>query len=177
MRIGSMSLMRTVYLSFPTAESCLPMKFREAERADAEHVQLLYRQLIQNFANPSEVDVTPGRIEEIRTNPNNFLFLLETENRICGTAFITLCLDPMHGRQPYALLENVIIDAYDRGKGYGQRLMRYIEGFCSEKRCSKVMLLSNNQRKDAHQFFRECGFSSETKVGFVKYMKQFTTSA
>ena len=104
-----MSLMRTVYLSFPTAESCLPMKFREAERADAEHVQLLYRQLIQNFANPSEVDVTPGRIEEIRTNPNNFLFLLEVHETVHNLRMIELglleCLSgsPTDCHSPYPL--------------------------------------------------------------------------
>jgi hypothetical protein len=38
--------------------------------------------------------------------------------------------------------------------------------------CSKIMLLSNSKRSEAHTFFEKQGFSSELKKGFVKYRSQ-----
>jgi GNAT superfamily N-acetyltransferase len=96
------------------------------------------------------IDVREDRIEQIRPDPHNFLFVLEMKDRICGTAFLTLCLDPLYRYQPYALLENFVIDQGQQGKGYGTKLARYVEHFCLQADCSKIMLLSNSKRSEAH---------------------------
>jgi len=36
-----------------------------------------------------------------------------------------------------------------------------------------VMLLNSCQHTKAHEFFKNCGFSSKSKIGFVKCRKQF----
>jgi GNAT superfamily N-acetyltransferase len=94
---------------------------------------------------------------------------LEAKDGVVGTAFLTLCLDPMHGRQPYAVLENFIIDENHRGRGYGAELMRYAIDFCYRADCSKIMLQSHGKRVEAHAFFEAQGFSANNKRGFVKY--------
>ena len=50
--------------------------------------------------------------------------------------------------------------------------MRYVEHFCVEADCSKIMLLSNSERSAAHRFFEKQGFSPDRKKGFVKYRSQ-----
>jgi len=114
---------------------------------------------------------------EISANPSNFLFVLEASDKIYGTAFLTLCLDPMYRFQPYAILENFVIDEHQQGKGYGTILMRHLENFCDQLDCSKIMLLSNSKRCEAHVFFEKRGFSSKHKKGFVKYRSQSRTIA
>jgi GNAT superfamily N-acetyltransferase len=118
------------------------------------------------------VDLRQDRIEQIHADPQNFLFVLETNDRICGTVFVTLCPDPIHGRQPYALLEHFVIDESKRGKGYGSMLAQYVENFCLQADCSKIILLRNSKRSEAHRFFEKQGFSSVLKKGFVKYRSQ-----
>jgi hypothetical protein len=75
---------------------------RQAEAKDVPALCHLYHQLVRSVAPDTMVDVREDRIEQIRTDPHNFLFVLEMKDRICGTAFLTLCLDPLYRYQPYA---------------------------------------------------------------------------
>src|SRR5258708_26087663 len=114
---------------------------REAEPKDVSALSHLYHQLVRSVAPDTMIDVREDRIEQIRTDPHNFLFVLEMKDRICGSAFLTLCLDPLYRYQPYALLENFVIDQGQQGKGYGTILARYMEDFClqADEILSKVV--------------------------------------
>jgi N-acetylglutamate synthase-like GNAT family acetyltransferase len=147
------------------------VQIREAEARDASAIHELYRQLVRPVAPDVEIDVRADRIEQIRSDPHNFLWVLESEDGVAGTAFVTLCLDPMHNRQPYAVLENLIVDERCRTKGYGAQLMRYAVDFCYRADCSKIMLQSHSSRSQAHAFFEAQGFSAEKKKAFVKYRR------
>jgi N-acetylglutamate synthase-like GNAT family acetyltransferase len=147
------------------------LQIREAEARDSSAIRELYRQLVRPVAPDVAVDVRADRIEQIRSDPHNFLWVLESEEGVVGTAFVTLCLDPMHNRQPYAVLENFVIDERCRAKGYGAQLMRYAVDFCYRADCSKIMLQSHSSRSQAHTFFEAQGFSATNKRGFVKYRR------
>ncbi|HEX6564559.1 MAG TPA: GNAT family N-acetyltransferase [Chthoniobacterales bacterium] len=147
------------------------VQIREAEARDASAIRELYRQLVQPVASEVEVDVRADRIEQIRSDLHNFLWILESEEGVVGTAFVTLCLDPMHNRQPYAVLENFVIDERCRAKGYGAQLMRYALDFCYRADCSKIMVQSHSSRSQAHAFFEAQGFSAANKKAFVKYRR------
>jgi N-acetylglutamate synthase-like GNAT family acetyltransferase len=147
------------------------LQIREAEARDAPAIHELYRQLVRPVAPDVGVDVRADRIEQIRSDPHNFLWVLESEDGVVGTAFVTLCLDPMHNRQPYAVLENFVVDERCRTKGYGAQLMRYAMDFCHRADCSKIMLQSHDSRSQAHAFFEAQGFSGAHKKAFVKYRR------
>ncbi|HXM01896.1 MAG TPA: GNAT family N-acetyltransferase [Chthoniobacterales bacterium] len=151
-------------------------RFREAEGSDAPAIHELYRQLVRPVAPNVEVDVRADRLEQIRSDPHNFVWVLETDDGVVGTAFVTLCLDPMHNGQPYAVLENFVIDERCRAKGYGAQLMRYAVDFCYRADCSKIMLQSHGSRSQAHAFFEAQGFSATNKKAFVKYRSQMKAS-
>jgi N-acetylglutamate synthase-like GNAT family acetyltransferase len=97
---------------------------RQAEAKDVSALSDLYRQFVSSVAPDTAIDVREDRIDEIRADPHNFLFVLEINDRICGTALLTLCLDPLYRYQPYAILENFVIDEGQQGKSYGKMLMR-----------------------------------------------------
>jgi N-acetylglutamate synthase-like GNAT family acetyltransferase len=147
------------------------IRIREAQAKDAPAIHELYRQLIKPVAPEVQVDVRAERIAQIGSDPHNFLWVLESEVGVTGTAFVTLCLDPMHNRQPYAVLENFVIDERYRANGYGARLMRHVVDFCYHADCSKIMLQSHGSRVQAHGFFEAQGFSSTNKKAFVKYRR------
>ena len=79
----------------------------------------------------------------------------------------------MFGSQPFAVIENVVVNEAVRGKGLGEAPLRHIEAFCLAMDCSKIMLLSSIQREQAHRFFERVGFAGSSKRGFVKYRWQF----
>ena len=100
--------------------------FRKAIAADASAIANLYRELVSN----APIMVLPERIEEIAHDKNTYLIVCDDDNEIVATALLTLANDVMFTRQPFALLENVIVSKHVQRKGVGKGLMDHIEKFC-----------------------------------------------
>ena len=146
---------------------------RRAQAHDADEVDRLYAQLV---ANPA-VDVLPQRLAELQRSTDAALFVVDDESAggdgLLGTVFVALCPDAMFGRQPFAVVENLVVDARARGHGIGALLLAEVERFCLAADCSKIMLLSAAEREDAHAFFESAGYEGDRKRGFVKYRGAF----
>jgi N-acetylglutamate synthase-like GNAT family acetyltransferase len=80
----------------------------------------------------------------------------------------------MYCEQPYGLVENVIVTAAARSTGIGRVLMAAIDAVAVDRDCSKLMLLSNSKRLQAHEFFSKRGFDGSVKRGFVKYRRSLS---
>ena len=145
---------------------------REATVADRSSVQRLYEILC-----PGEpISVRIDRIEQLRQDSNNYLFVADENGTVVGTAFLTLCLDPMFGSQPFGVVENVVVDETVRGRGIGRQLFEHLERVCKERNCSKIMLLSNAKRTRGHTFFRGLGYDDTVSRGFKKYFGGHTST-
>ena len=141
---------------------------RPAKPSDRHRIAELYAQLVENPA----VNVLPERIAMISNDPNTGLFVCERDGLVEGTALVSLCADVMFGFQPFAVVENIVVNPTHKGTGLGAALLQHIETFCSNRDCSKIMLLSSATRADAHRFFERAGFAGNAKRGFVKYRRQ-----
>jgi GNAT superfamily N-acetyltransferase len=151
---------------------CLPI-VRAAARADATALQSLYRQLVDD----GNVNVTESQIQMIEKDRRTRLLVCEINGSVCATVLVSLCEDVMYADQPFAVVENLVVDQGCRGNGIGQALLREVEQFCLSRNCSKIMLLSSMTRVDAHRFFEHAGFRGDRKRGFVKYRSQFSDAA
>lgn len=143
---------------------------REAGTADAEALQRLYAHLVPD---PGCIRVDPERISDIAEDTNNLLLVAEFDGRVVGTALLTFCLDPMFGRQPFAVVENVVVEPAYQTQGCGRALFEAIDHVALDADCSKIMLLSGEARAGAHRFFVSMGFLKGEKSGFVKYRRNF----
>ncbi|CAG7627252.1 hypothetical protein PAESOLCIP111_02896 [Paenibacillus solanacearum] len=141
------------------------MMIREAEAKDAAAIERLYRLLLPD---DKRIHVLGQRLEEIRREPYHYCFVYEDEGRVAGTVLLHLCLDPMYGKRPFALIENVVVDPDIRGKGVGNRLFAHVEQCCRERDCTEILLLSSAYRTEAHRFFERQGFRGTERKGFVK---------
>jgi GNAT superfamily N-acetyltransferase len=145
------------------------MLVRRAQARDAAAIESLYGLLVPGDRN---ISVASARITALESDPANHLLVAELGGSVSGSAFLTICLDPMYGFQPYGVVENVIVSPSARGTGLGAALMREVERTAREARCTKLMLLSSRARAAAHQFFLRMGFDGERKRGFVKYLNR-----
>ncbi|QXI29542.1 GNAT family N-acetyltransferase [Pseudomonas vanderleydeniana] len=145
---------------------------RTATPEDAPAIEVLYRQLVGN----GEVRVLPERLAQLARDPHTELFVAELEGQVRATALLSLCSDAMFGFQPFAVLENVVVDEQVRGTGVGSALLVAVEAFCLRTDCSKIMLLSSIGREPAHRFFQRARFVGDAKRGFVKYRRAFQSS-
>lgn len=145
------------------------MQIRRAKPQDALAVEALYRMLVPGDDN---ISVEPDRIAALESDPTNHLLVADVGGVISGSAFLTLCLDPMYGFQSYGVIENVVVLPDLRRRGIGAALLSGLEQVARAARCTKLMLLSSRSRADAHACFMQLGFDGERKRGFVKYLNR-----
>jgi N-acetylglutamate synthase-like GNAT family acetyltransferase len=145
------------------------VNIRRASHRDAAAIQRLYAQLVSNPA----VAVSAEQLGKLSASEHHVVLVAEQAGQVCGTALLSLCEDVMFGAQPFAVVENVVVDQAARSRGVGAALLHEIEARCKQAHCSKIMLLSAAQRVDAHRFFERQGFVGAAKVGFVKYSSSF----
>jgi predicted N-acetyltransferase YhbS len=142
---------------------------RIARRADAAALQLLYRQLVDD----EQVNVTESQIQFLESDARTRLLVCEIDGQVRGTVLVCLCADAMYGGQPFAVVENLVVEREWRGNGVGQALLLQVEEFCRLSDCTKMMVLSSALRVEAHRFFERVGFRGDRKRGFVKYRSEF----
>ena len=145
------------------------LQVRRATFDDAARIDALYDQLVADTARC----VLPERLQALSEDPRTALLVAEIDGQVCATVLVSLCEDAMYGRQPFAVVENIVVDVAARNRGVGAALMREVEAFCAASDCSKIMLLSSVEREDAHRFFERCGFDGSIKRGLVKYRRSF----
>lgn len=145
------------------------VRVRIATASDAEAIERLYRELVPGDDN---IRVDPERVDQLRSDAHNRLLVLEADEQVCGTAFLTVCLDAMYGFQPFGTVENVVVAATHRGRGLGRVLMSAVEDQARACACTKLMLLSSATRVEAHAFFARIGFDGAKKRAFVKYLNR-----
>ncbi|EDY18160.1 GCN5-related N-acetyltransferase [Chthoniobacter flavus Ellin428] len=146
-----------------------PCSIRRATGADAPAIEALYRELVSD----GDIQVLPEHLAALAESSTSFLLVAKIDDTVHGTALLTLCPDVMYGTQSFGVIENVVVAPAKRGRGLGRSLLLQIEQIATHHGCSKLMLLSNRTRRDAHVFFGKCGFNGETKRAFVKYRRQF----
>ncbi|OFZ52169.1 MAG: hypothetical protein A2577_06430 [Bdellovibrionales bacterium RIFOXYD1_FULL_36_51] len=146
----------------------MELTITQAHPSDAKSLELLYKQ----FVNNPNICVTPEQLELLTHDKFNYLFTARFHENIVATAFLTICRDVMFGDQPFAILENIVVDSLYQKKGIGTKLMAFIQSYCKDLKCTKIMLLSSSNRENAHKFFRQCGYSDAHKHGFVNYINR-----
>jgi N-acetylglutamate synthase-like GNAT family acetyltransferase len=145
------------------------IKVRRASASDAVPISSLYRQLVSNPA----VSISPDHLQTLAASESHFVLVAEQDGVVKGTVLLSLCADVMFNRQPFAVVENIIVDQGARSAGIGAALMHAVEAHCKAAECSKIMMLSASRRTEAHKFFERQGYVSSAKVGFVKYRQAF----
>jgi N-acetylglutamate synthase-like GNAT family acetyltransferase len=143
--------------------------FRRATKEDSDLIADLYRELVPN----SPISVLPERVDAIAKSNHTFLLVCDDGSDIIATALLCLCQDVMFNNQPFAIVENVIVHSQYKREGVGKSMMDYIEDFCLQQNCSKIMLLTSNENRNARDFYTAMGYDPDAKIGFVKYRKYF----
>ena len=95
---------------------------------------------------------------EIEADPRQRLFVVEAGERVVGAASLVIIPNLSHVGRPYAVVENVVVDASERGGSLGALLMERCVEEARKAGCYKLSLTSNKRRTDAHRFYERLGF-------------------
>ena len=142
---------------------------RHATEADLPRIVELLAQLSLDESReelgPPLPETCRRAFQQIQADPNQRLLVAEAGGRVVGTASLLIVPNLSHRGRPYAIVENVVVDATERGTGYGELLLRYAMEEARRAGCYKLTLTSNKRRTDAHRFYGRLGFQA-THEGF-----------
>ena len=149
------------------------LTIRDARAADLPRLLELLHQLSQQSRTPEATarlatDAHRETLRNIAADPRVRLVVAEDGDRVVGTLTLYLLPNLSHGARPFAIVENVVVDADARGAGYGRALMEHAVRLAREAGCYKVSLTSHNNRAEAHAFYSAIGFTNSHR-GFTLY--------
>ena len=113
---------------------------RDAQPRDIPRLLELYLQLSESSQHP-EQEIQPlteahrMTLEQITADPNTRVVVLEEDGRVFGTLALYVLPNLSHGGRPFAIVENVVVDAALRGGGYGKLLMAAAVRLAQEAGC------------------------------------------
>ncbi|MFC3998342.1 GNAT family N-acetyltransferase [Nocardiopsis sediminis] len=102
-------------------------------------------------------------------DPDRTVLVAERRGQIIGTLDLIVVANLTHDAQPWAVVDNVVVDAGCRRRGVGRALMDDAVDRAARAGCYKIELLSHESRGSAHEFCRALGFADSAE-GFRRYL-------
>jgi GNAT superfamily N-acetyltransferase len=137
---------------------------RDLKPADLDGLLRLYRQL-----NPSDPILPPqiakARFETMLSNPGLSVLGAFVDKCLVAACVLHILPNLTRGSRSYALIENVVTDAAERRRGYGQKVVRTAVAAALVEGCYKVMIMTGRFDPGVQLFYESCGFK-QSKKGF-----------
>lgn len=127
---------------------------RTAKQTDVEEIA---RRAVQLGYSATMEQIT-SRIDRIFSDPNAALFVCEIpEKQLAGWVHVF----GKHLLQAeYVEIGGLVVDKPFRRQGIGLQLMKKSEEWASENGYPEVRLRSGDERKEAHQFYKQIGYTN-----------------
>ena len=148
------------------------MNIRRATSGDAKALCELYTKHLTNTPHSQDQDLGPWREKLHSFEYNNFYHLLigELDKNIVSSVTLIIIENLTHNLRPYAIIENVVTHADYRCNGYASELMNKASEIAKEYDCYKIMLSTGSKLQSTLNFYHRCGFNSEDKTAFIKWL-------
>ena len=140
------------------------MVIREAVEADLPAVVSLLEGL--DLETPPAANETVWKT--ILAQPGRTVLIAEVDGVVVGTLDLMVVANLTRDARPFAVAENIAVDADHRSRGIGRALLDEAVRRSQGAGCYKIQLMSNKRRADAHAFYRSCGFEAQAE-GFRRY--------
>ncbi len=103
-------------------------------------------------------------IQQRRINAQGLRFSLTEKGKEVARAFLYLLTNEMHAK-PFGFLEEVYVKEEQRGKGYGQLIVKAVIKEAKKRGCYKLISTSGhaNARKATTDFYQRLGFKDSGK--------------
>ena len=134
------------------------MLIRPAAEKDIPSVLSLYAQLEPNRESTVSISKAAEIFRIIESYPNYHIYIAEHDGEVIGTFSLAIMDNLAHFGARSGLIEDVVVDEKQRGKGIGKEMMQYAMELCRQNFCYKASLSSNLKRESAHRFYESLGF-------------------
>ena len=136
----------------------MKIDFCEATEGDLPAILSLYAQLGQDDGEVLSLEEAVCIFARMKSYPDYRLHIAQINGKTVGT-FALLIMDNLaHRGARSAILEDIVVEAGQRGQGIGRKMMAYAASLCQKRGCYKMALNSNRHRVDAHRFYESLGY-------------------
>lgn len=139
-------------------------RVRPAATGDASDVA----RLLGDLGYPCEDAEAAERIATVIADRRQHLLLAEVDGEACGLIALYTLYSLAHGSELARITALVVSPAHAR-RGIGRLLLREVEQLSRRHGLHRIEVTSNARRVDAHAFYRDCGYSDDSRR-FVKML-------
>ncbi|KGE16557.1 GNAT family N-acetyltransferase [Paenibacillus wynnii] len=140
---------------------------KEMESESLPALSELYTELINKSTDFSKLEAV---FKSIKEDSRYILLGAFIEGELLGSVMGIICQDLVGECKPFMVIENVVVSSRARRQGVGQKLMAALEVIAREKDCWYIILVSGEQRKEAHIFYEALGYREEKVEGYRKHL-------
>lgn len=126
----------------------------------------LYRQLHVNDSPFPQADQLANVWQEILEDRRQYCLGGYLAEELVCTCTLLVVPNLTRGARPYALIENVVTAAAQRGQGYGHAILQHARTIAWQQGCYKIMLLTGRQDEATQHFYESAGFDRHAKQAF-----------
>lgn len=119
---------------------------------------------------PEKTEHLQNTWNKIVQNEDHHIIVNEVEGKIVASCVCVIIPNLTKNIRPYAFIENVVTRADYRGKGYATECLNYAKEIAEKKNCYKMMLLTGSKKEATLRFYRNAGYSSSDKTGFIQWL-------
>ena len=136
-------------------------RIRSANVSDAEAVTRLLIELDCDVKLPD----VEARLARLVDRPSDRVLVADVGGEVVG--LLSMHLAPLLHRDSFARITALIVSEANRGRGYGEALLREAETWALANGCSQIELNSGDHHRAAHGFYKRMGYREDDRR-FVK---------
>lgn len=143
------------------------VEIKEIELESLEQLADLYQELMNQRSNSDKLE----QVFNVIKADNRYILLgAFVDGELMGSLMGIMCHDLIGECKSFMVIENVVVSSRARRQGVGKKLMLAIEEVAHERDCLYIILVSGEQRKEAHIFYESLGYRDEKVEGYRKYL-------
>ncbi|MCP4370346.1 MAG: GNAT family N-acetyltransferase [Deltaproteobacteria bacterium] len=125
----------------------------------------LFRQFWGENSSLEKMQTTFARLA---TNSAYILLTAKQDELLVGFAMGIICEELYGDCKPFMVIEDLIVDKKQRRNGAGSALMQELEKCAMAHDCCQILFVTEEDRSEAHRFYRSLGYKFEPYKGFKK---------
>lgn len=130
-----------------------------------EALAQLYQELQPNEPSVAKMRETLIAVEQ---DPNHIILGATMDGKLVGSALGVVCQMLFGQCKSFMVIEDVVVAAEHRRDGVGTALMLEMEKLAMQHNCSYIMLITDEDRTGARNFYKSLGYKSDSYKAFKK---------
>ncbi len=143
---------------------------REVFESELDQLLQLYLYLHEKSV-PEMTEHLKNTWNTIIQDKNHHIIVNEVDGKIVASCVCVIIPNLTRNIRPYAFIENVVMHADYRGKGYATECLNYAREIAERTNCYKMMLLTGSKEEKTLNFYSNAGYNSSDKTAFIQWIE------